>query len=420
MPHQREPDCDVLIVGARVAGATLALQLGLRGHRVMLIDRSRFPSDTLSTHYMAPSAVALLDQLGVLGDVEARGFRRVTRSRATVGSCAFEGPISPDGSYGLAPRRDVLDTILVDHAVRRGRVTFHDRTRATGLIACGGRVCGVSIAASGDRTAGISARIVVGADGRASNVAAWAGAASYQEQPPLRPVYYGYFQGVSPLPEPALEQFYIDNRVGFLFPMQPDLDCLALELQPEDFPRFRAAPLDAFMTLFRTYPYMQSRLADARIEGKLLGVRGIPNHFRVPFGPGWALTGDAAYLKDPLTGTGIADAINQSIWLAQALDDVLNGADWDKTLGQYHRYRDDTMEPMYRITLESVRRRDPSSGELAWMEAALCSPAFARILAASLPGVIPSAFPDNLSARIETLAGGFAAASRIEATRVAD
>ena len=142
MPYQREPDCDVLIVGARVAGATLALQLGLRGHRVMLIDRSPFPSDTLSTHYMAPSAVSLLDQLGVLGDVEARGFRRVTRSRATIGSCAFEGPISPDGSYGLAPRRDILDAILVDHAVHRGHVTFQDRTRATGLVACGGRVCG--------------------------------------------------------------------------------------------------------------------------------------------------------------------------------------------------------------------------------------------------------------------------------------
>jgi flavin-dependent dehydrogenase len=417
MPDQRVPEVDVLIVGARVAGATLALQLGMRGHRVMLIDRSRFPSDTLSTHYMAPSAVSLLDQLGVLGDVEAHGFRRVTRSRATVGPCAFEGPISPDGSYGLAPRRDILDAILVDHAVRRGQVTFCDRTRATGLIEREGRICGARISMGGDRTVDVNARIVVGADGRASNVAAWAGAASYREQPALRPVYYGYFRDVAPLPEPSLEQFYIDNRVGFLFPMQPGIDCLALELQPDDFPTFRAGPLDAFMALFRTYPYMQSRLANAMIDGKLLGVRGIPNHFRVPFGPGWALTGDAAYLKDPLTGTGIADAINQSIWLARALGDVLNGADWHATLAQYHRHRDEMMEPMYRITLESVRRRDPSLGELAWLEAALCSPAFARILAARLPDAIPDAFPDNLTARIETLADGFAAAAGTDAVR---
>ena len=78
------------------------------------------------------------------------------------------------------------------------------------------------------------------------------------------------------------------------------------------------------------------------------------------------------------------------------------------------------MEPMYRITLESVRRQDPSHGQLAWVEAALCSPAFARILAARLPGVIPGAFPDNLSARIGTLADGFATVAGTEATRVAD
>ncbi len=112
-------DCDVLIVGARVAGASLALLLGERGYRVALIDRTRFPSDTLSTHYLAPGGVGLLAQLGVLADVEAAGWRRITRSRACVGGAVFEGAMTPDDRYGLAPRRDLLDTILIQHAVRR-------------------------------------------------------------------------------------------------------------------------------------------------------------------------------------------------------------------------------------------------------------------------------------------------------------
>lgn len=113
--------CDILIVGARVAGASLALLLGERGHHVVLIDRNQFPSDTLSTHYLAPSCVSLLEQLGILQDVETGGYRRATRSRGCVGGVVFEGALTPEGSYGLAPRRDTLNTVLIQHAVRRGR-----------------------------------------------------------------------------------------------------------------------------------------------------------------------------------------------------------------------------------------------------------------------------------------------------------
>jgi 2-polyprenyl-6-methoxyphenol hydroxylase-like FAD-dependent oxidoreductase len=78
-------DYDVLIIGARVAGASLALLLGERGHRVLLIDRDRFPSDTLSTHFLSPFAVEPLRRLGVLEDVERAGFRRITRARSCIG-----------------------------------------------------------------------------------------------------------------------------------------------------------------------------------------------------------------------------------------------------------------------------------------------------------------------------------------------
>src|ERR1700737_3500006 len=99
---------DVLVIGARVAGASLALSLAGQGHRVMLVDRDEFPSDTLSTHFMSAGAVGGLARLGVLADVEAAGFRRVTRTRTWIDDCCLEGPAGPGGSYGLAPRRTVL------------------------------------------------------------------------------------------------------------------------------------------------------------------------------------------------------------------------------------------------------------------------------------------------------------------------
>ena len=85
-------DLDVLVVGARVAGSSLAILLGRQGRHVHLVDRDRFPSDTLSTHLLAPPAVAALAQLGVLAEVEASGLRRLVRTRSYVGECVLEGP----------------------------------------------------------------------------------------------------------------------------------------------------------------------------------------------------------------------------------------------------------------------------------------------------------------------------------------
>ncbi|MGN6562814.1 MAG: NAD(P)/FAD-dependent oxidoreductase [Thermomicrobiales bacterium] len=404
-----EEHYDVLIVGARVAGASLALLLGQHGHRVLLVDRDHFPSDTLSTHFMSARAVPLLAKLGVLAEVEAVGFRHITRTRTYVDDCMFEGPAAPRGAYSLAPRRDVLDAILIDHARRRGDVAFWERTHATSLIEEDGRVVGACVTTGDGEQRQVRARVVVGADGKYSKVAEWVGARRYHETPPLRPAYYGYYHGLAPLPEAAVELFFAGDRIGFIFPMQPGVDCLALELQPEDFAEFRADPQAAFEAHFRTLPGMASRLASARLEGKLLGTRGIANYFCQPYGPGWALTGDAGYLKDPITGTGIGDALNQSFWLADALDDALCGADWETRLGAYQRQRDEALLPMHQATVWFTQMHDQPTESLAWFRAVLVSPHFMRALAASLPPMLLDTLPPPLRPQVAALAQAFGA-----------
>ncbi|HEY8602010.1 MAG TPA: NAD(P)/FAD-dependent oxidoreductase [Thermomicrobiales bacterium] len=401
---------DVLIIGARVAGASLALLLGQRGHRVLLVDRDHFPSDTLSTHYMGPMVVPLLARLGVLGDVEAAGFRRLTRCRTYVGDCLFEGPVAPGGGYALAPRRDSLDMTLIEHAARHDSVTFRERTRVDGLLLEGDRVVGARLMTAGEAAREVRARVVIGADGKFSKVAEWVGAARYQEVPALRPAYYGYYRGLAALPEPTVEFFFVGERIGFVFPMQPGVDCLALELQPEDFATFRADPQATFEAHFRALPGMAVRLRGATLEGQMQGCQGIANHFRQPYGPGWALTGDAGYLKDPSTGAGIGDALNQSFWLADALDATLRGADWEASLGEFKRRRDETLLPAYRATLQFTQQRDTPGEDLAWLRAALCAPPFVRMLANGLPAVLPGAFPEPVRPTIARLAQAFGAA----------
>jgi len=400
---------DLLIIGGRVAGASLALLMGRRGYRVLLVDRDGFPSDTLSTHFMAPVAVGALARLGVLADVEAAGFRRLTRTRTAIEDCVLEGPIGPPSTYGLAPRRDVLDATIVQHATRSG-VEFRDRTTAEGLITADGRVVGATLRTAGAAAEAVQARVVVGADGKFSPVARWVRAAAYHEVPALRPAYYGYFLGLQPLPEACLEIFYTPGQIGFVFPMQPGVDCLALEVQPDDFHTFQSAPLETFMSRFTRLPGMAARLADVKLEGKLLGTRGVENYFRTPYGPGWALTGDAGYCRDPSTGSGIADSLEQSFLLGDALDAALSGGDWDASLADFQRQRDALLMPTYQATLSYTRGPEAVPESVAWLRSVLSTPGMARTVANALPALMADSqtLPGPMVKRVEAMASAFA------------
>ncbi|HET7566861.1 MAG TPA: FAD-dependent monooxygenase [Gaiellaceae bacterium] len=399
-----EPEHDVVVVGARVAGASLAILLARQGRRVLLLDRDAFPSDTLSTHYVAPDVVARLDALGVLDGLLEAGFRRVTRHRTVIEDCVFEGPAAPGDAFSLAPRRNVLDSLLQERAVAEG-AELRTRTAVERLLVEDGAVVGV--VAAGEE---IRARVVVGADGKASKVAEWVGAESYREVPAQRPGYFGYFHGVAPQPEPTLELHFGGDTIGFLFPMRPGEDCLALEVQPEDFDTFRADPLATFLERYSRLHGMEARLRGATLEGKLKGVKGVANYFRVPYGPGWALTGDAGYLKDFATGLGIGDAVGQAFWLADALGEWLDGADWDATMHAFHERRDATLLPAYEATLAFVRAQDPPSERVDVLRALLGAPSLARTLGSALPESLASVLPGPRAAMAEAYAADFRAA----------
>jgi flavin-dependent dehydrogenase len=399
-----EPEYDVVVVGARVAGASLGALVARQGRRVLLLDREAFPSDTLSTHYVHPFSMAILARLGVLDDLLEAGFRKVTRVRSCIEDCAFEAPLPADGGFGLAPRRNVLDSLLQQRAVADG-AELRTQTSVEGLVREDDRVVGV-VAAGRE----LRARLVVGADGKTSKVAGWAGAEAYRETPPLRPAYYGYYRGVAPLPEPAVELFFGGDTVGFLFPMRPGEDCLALELQPDDFEAFRGDPQREFEERFRALPGMAARLRDATLEGKLKGTRGVANHVRVPYGPGWALTGDAAYLKDPVTGFGIGDALAQASLLGDALGEWLDGAEWDETMSAYQARRDEQLLPLYEATLEFARMADPATESVDRLRALLGTVGNLRLAAAALPDRLDALLPPDRVAMVEQVAAGFARA----------
>ena len=384
------PEYDALVVGARVAGATVAARLADQGRKVLLVDRDEFPSDTISTHALGFNAVESLRRLGVLDRIEAAGFRRIFRHRAWVEDICIEAPAGPPGTYSLAPRRIVLDQILLERAVECG--AEWQRARVDSLVVESGVVVGAVVQRIGGEKFEVRARVVVGADGKQSQVAQWAGAEKYDERPVGRPIYYGYFHGFMPLVQPTIEFFFGSDRIGFCFPMRPDEHCLILEAQPEDFPRIRQDPASWFRNVFSTLPGMTERFQHVRLEGRMLGTRGIENFFRKPYGPGWALTGDAAYVKDPCTGYGIGDALLQSFLVAKALGAWLDGANWEATMEAYTQRRDAALRPLYEQTVAAATVRDDPHAQLHPLRAALLNHHDARRVIRALPGLLDQIF----------------------------
>ncbi|UOQ95211.1 FAD-dependent monooxygenase [Halobacillus shinanisalinarum] len=364
-----EKHVGVVIIGARVAGASLAILLGKKGKRVLLIDKASFPSDTLSTHHM--SHVNYLGKLGVLEEVEAKGLRKINRMRTYIGDSFVEGPRD---SYTLIPRRSYLDHILLSKACSYDGVELLAQWSVRRLLYDNDQVIGVKAVDSSGESQTVYASLVVGADGKHSNIAEWVQAGKYGEHSPLRPVFYGYYHGIEPLLEPTTEIFLKEGRIGFLFPMEPGVDCLGLEVHPDEFREFAKNPAK-FEETYQTFYGMKRRLKDASLHGRIIGTPGVPNFFREPAGKGWVLIGDAAHSKDPSTGLGINDAFMQSFLLAEAIQKHDEGATWEEVMAQFKVKRDDQLMPGYRLTLDYIQSmRSWSKDEQALFQAMAANP----------------------------------------------
>jgi 2-polyprenyl-6-methoxyphenol hydroxylase-like FAD-dependent oxidoreductase len=64
---------DAIVIGARCAASPTAMPLARRGHRVLLVGRARFPSDTMSAHIIHPGGLAALRRWALLDDLIAKG-----------------------------------------------------------------------------------------------------------------------------------------------------------------------------------------------------------------------------------------------------------------------------------------------------------------------------------------------------------
>lgn len=384
---------DAIVVGARCGGAPTAMLLAQKGYRVLLVDRGAFPSDTLSTHFVHPTGVAALRRWGVLEAVD-RGCPPVRTYSVDFGPFRLAGPARPtaDGvGTAYAPTRVVLDDLLVRAAAAAG-AEVRERFTVDGLVEEDGAVVGVRGHGDG-ATVEERATVVVGADGRHSHVARWVGAEPYAEQPTLTATYYAYWSGV---PVDRFDAYVRDRRSFAAFPTDDGLTLVVMGWPRSEFDAHRSDVEGTFLRALDQAPELAERVRAGRRESRFRGTGDTPGFYRRPFGPGWALVGDARHHKDPCTAQGISDAFADAEALASALDDVwLGGAGYDDRLSAYQRDRDAATAAMYEFTCQLAALEPPPPEMAALLSAASRSPEASADFVSVIAGTV--ALPEFLS-----------------------
>jgi 2-polyprenyl-6-methoxyphenol hydroxylase-like FAD-dependent oxidoreductase len=351
---------DVVIVGARCAGAPLAMLLARQGRRVLVLDRTRFPSDTVSTHFMWPRTTAFLDRWGLREKLAATGCPPIDVVRMHWGPVTVQGrPAAVDGNDTMyCPRRTVLDALLVQ-AARDAGAEVREGCTVRNLMTEDGRVAGIVADDAEGKSFTAMARVTVGADGLFSHVAAAVEAPIERTHPPLTCGFYAYWSGV---PTEGVEFYLREGRDVLVFPTHDGRTCIWVGRSACEWNLYRSDVEGNYLAGLDSS--LRERVGAGRRETPFKGTNKLPNQYRRSHGPGWALVGDAAYHRDPLTGMGIGDAFLGAELLAEALHTGLEGNSddvLDAALAGYEKAFRERTGPVFDYTLQSAALKNPAA-----------------------------------------------------------
>jgi flavin-dependent dehydrogenase len=391
---------DAIIVGARCAGSPTAMLLARKGYKVLLLDRASFPSDTISSHVIWPTGVFRLEKWNLLDRVVATGCPPMANPiMFDFGPIAIKGcPTAYNGvrdSY--APRRTVLDKILVDAAVEAG-AQLRENFTVDELTFENGRATGIRGHGRPGAEVRERARIVIGADGLHSVVAKATNAAMYNERPKLGCFYFTYWSGIQ---SEGMEAYIRPRRAVLGIPTIDGLTLVLTAWPVSEFDAFRSDVEGNYLKTLDVAPEFAARVRQGRREERLVGTGDVPNFFRKPFGDGWALVGDAGYHKDPTTAQGISDAFRDADALTDAIDSGFSGRrPLGDALAEYESKRNETVGALYEFTQQLANLEEPPSPELQHLLGAIstnqqASDQFFGVNAGTVP--VPEFFaPENV------------------------
>ena len=393
---------DVIVVGARCSGSPTAMLLARKGYRVLMVDRATFPSDTVSTHFIHAPGMAALERWGLREAVVGVGLPPIRTYTFDFGPFVIAGSPRPsDGiDEAVCPRRPVLDTILV-HAAADAGVDVREGFSVDEVLIEDGTVVGVRGKDADGRAVTERARVVIGADGRNSAVAKAVRPEQYNEKPAVTPTFYSYWSGVG---SSGFEVFVRPPFGMAAFPTHDDHTLVIVGLPQDAFDAARNDVEDTVLRALDSAPALGDRVRSGRREERFRTVSGLAGYFRRPYGPGWALVGDAGYHLHPITAQGITDAFVDAERLTDALDAAFTErSTYGDAMAAYQAARDEQAMPMYEMTFGFAQVDQPPPPETQQLLGAVAGQRqamddFVSVQAGTMP--IPEFFSPANIARI--------------------
>jgi flavin-dependent dehydrogenase len=389
---------DVIVMGARCAGSSLAMLLARKGYRVLAVDKARFPSDTVSTHVIWQAGLARAKRWGLLDRIAALGAPPIRTVSFSAGDVSFAGSPPPlEGiDYFVAPRRILLDKMLVD-AAREAGAEIREGSYISEVVTENGRVAGISGRTTDGGSFEQKARIVVGADGAHSMLAHSVKAEKYNTRPAVSGGYYSYWRGGPRVTD--FEIYFGDGWGGALFPTNDGLTCV-VGSWTDSFAGPNGEPEVGYRRFMKSVPRIAEFLKNGTQAEPLAGMRELPGYFRRSWGDGWALAGDAGYHKHPLSAQGISDAFRDADFLSEAIHDGLSGRrELSDALAEYQQRRDQAVMPMYESTCMRATMALPPPEAMALFRALQYNQSEADRFFGTDAGTVPMTeffAPDNL------------------------
>jgi FAD-dependent halogenase len=346
---------DAVIVGGGPGGATAATLIAKDGHRVLLLEKERFPRYQIgesllpsTVHGVAP-LLGVADELAEASFPVKRGgtFRWGTNPEPWTFTFALSRRLAESSSTAYQVERQRFDKILLDNARRCG-VDVREEHEAVALSRDGDRVVGVRFRDAASRESEVQAPYVVVAAGSTSRM--HKGIGVRELSPFFRNVaLFGYFEGGKRLPPPNEGNILCAAFEGGWFwyiPLSDTLTSVGAVVARECAGDIQKDAQDALRRYIEACPLIAGQLAGARRvrEGiySPLRVRKDYSYANSVFwSPGVVLVGDAACFVDPVFSTGVHLATYSGLLAARSINTRLRGElSDDVVFGEFEqRYR---------------------------------------------------------------------------------
>jgi FAD-dependent halogenase len=337
-------DFDLIVVGGGPAGATVATLVAMQGHRVLLLEKEKYPLYKIGESLLPATIHGICPLLGVSEAVKEANFvvKRGGTFRwgvsETPWTFTFASSPSMAGPTSIAYQveRMKFDQILLDNAKQKG-VDVRERCKVTVPLIENERVIGLQFIDDTNETTSYTAKYVVDASGHQSPLARYAGERIYSKFF-QNIALFGYYKGGARLPEPNQGNIFcvaFDYGWFWFIPLSAELTSVGAVIDAKHSSLFAGGHEAAMRQFINDCPQIRDLLAQAErvTEGPYgeLRIRKDYSYTNTHFwSPGLALVGDAACFVDPVFSSGVHLATYSGMLAARSINTCLNDGTSDE------------------------------------------------------------------------------------------